>query len=116
MTNREFLNAVKAIENVPADVRAHADNELEKLDARNAKRANQPSKTAVANAPLIEKIKEYLTSTAEPVCSAEIAEALDMTSNKVAALLKNIEGVEVSEKKYNKRKVNAYKLSPATEE
>lgn len=116
MTNREFLNAVKAIENAPADVKAYAENELEKLNARNAKRANQPSKTAIANAPLIEKVKEYLTSTTEPMCSAEIAEVLGMTSNKVASLLKNIEGIEVSDKKYNKRKVNAYKLSPATEE
>ena len=33
-----------------------------------------------------------------------------MTSNKVAALLKNIE-VEVSEKKFNKRKVKAYALA-----
>ena len=76
MTNREFLNAVRTTENVAADVKAHAENELAKLDARNAKRASQPSKTAVANEPLIEKIKEYLASASEPLCSAEIAEAL----------------------------------------
>ena len=110
MTNREFLNAVMAIENVSADVKAHAENEIAKLDARNAKRASQPSKTQVANEPLIEKVKEYLASASEPLCSAEIAEALEMTSNKVAALLKNIE-VEVSEKKFNKRKVKAYALA-----
>lgn len=110
MTNREFLNAVMAIENVSADVKAHAENEIAKLDARNAKRASQPSKTAVANAPLIEAVREYLATATEPKCSAEIAAALEMTSNKVAALLKNIE-VEVSEKTYNKRKVKAYALA-----
>ena len=110
MTNREFLNAVMAIENVSADVKAHAENEIAKLDARNAKRASQPSKTQEANAPLIEKVKEYLASASEPLCSAEIAEALEMTPNKVAALIKNIE-VEVSEKKFNKRKVRAYALA-----
>lgn len=109
MTNREFLNAVMAIENVSADVKAHAENEIAKLDARNAKRASTPSKTQVANAPLIEAVREYLTTATEPMCSAEIATALEMTSNKVAALLKNIE-VEVSEKTYNKRKVKAYAL------
>lgn len=109
MTNREFYNAVIALEEASADVKAHAQTELEKLDARNAKRASQPSKTAVANAPLIQAVREYLKKATEPMCSAEIAEALELTSNKVASLLKNIE-VEVSEKKYNKRKVKAYAL------
>ena len=109
MTNREFFNAVMAIENVSADVKAHAENEIAKLDARNAKRASTPSKTQVANEPLVKAVREYLEKATEPMCSAEIAEALEMTSNKVAALLKNIE-VEVSEKKYNKRKVKAYAL------
>lgn len=109
MTNREFFNAVMAIENVSADVKAHAENEIAKLDARNAKRASTPSKTQVANEPLVKAVREYLAGATEPMCSAEIAEALEMTSNKVAALLKNIE-VEVSEKKFNKRKVKAYAL------
>lgn len=108
MTNREFYNAIINSE-VSADLKAHAENEIAKLDARNAKRASTPSKTAVANAPLIEAVREYLASATEPMCSAEIAAALEMTSNKVAALLKNIE-VEVSEKHYNKRKVKAYAL------
>lgn len=109
MTNREFFNAIINSE-VSADLKAHAENEIAKLDARNAKRASQPSKTAVANEPLIEKVKEHLASASEPLCSAEIAEALEMTSNKVAALIKNID-VEVSEKKFNKRKVKAYALA-----
>ena len=108
MTNREFFNAIINSE-VSADLKAHAQNEIDKLDARNAKRASQPSKTQVANAPLIEAVREYLAGATEPMCSAEIASALEMTSNKVAALLKNIE-VEVSEKHYNKRKVKAYAL------
>lgn len=109
MTNREFYNAVIALESAPADVKAHAENEIAKLDARNAKRASTPSKTQVANEPLVQAVREYLEKATEPMCSAEIAEALEMTSNKVAALLKNIE-VEVSEKKFNKRKVKAYAL------
>lgn len=109
MTNREFFNAVIALESAPADVKAHAENEIAKLDARNAKRASTPSKTQVANEPLVQAVREYLEKATEPMCSAEIAEALEMTSNKVAALIKNIE-VEVSEKKFNKRKVKAYAL------
>lgn len=108
MTNREFFNAIINSE-VSADLKAHAENEIAKLDARNAKRASTPTKTQKENAPLIEAVREYLEKATEPMCSAEIAEALELTSNKVAALLKNIE-VEVSEKHYNKRKVKAYAL------
>lgn len=110
MTQREFMNAVIAIEGISEEVKAHAENEIAKLDARNAKRATTPSKTQKENAPLIEAVRQYLEKADEPKCSAEIAEALEMTSNKVASLIKNIE-VEVSEKKYNKRKVKAYSLT-----
>lgn len=109
MTQREFMNAVIAIEGISEEVKAHAENEIAKLDARNAKRASTPSKTQKENAPLIEAVRQYLENADEPMCSAEIAEALEMTSNKVAALIKSIE-VEVSEKKFNKRKVKAYSL------
>ena len=109
MTQREFYNAI-INSNVSADLIAHAQNEIDKLDARNAKRASQPSKTAVANAPLIEAVREFLANATEPMASAEIAQALELTSNKVAALIKNIE-VEVSEKKLDKRKVKAYALA-----
>lgn len=110
MTNREFLNAVMNAE-IAEELKLHAENELAKLDARNAKRASMPSKTALANAPLIEAVKAHLTEAEEPLCAAEIAGALELTSNKVASLIKTMDGVEVSEKHFNKRKVKAYALA-----
>lgn len=109
MTYREFLNAVKTSE-VAEELKSYADNELVKLDARNAKRSSKPSKTQLANEPLIAQIKEMLIDAKEPLCSAEIAAGLELTSNKVASLIKKIEDVIISEKKYNKRKVKAYSI------
>ena len=62
MTNREFYTAVIAsVDN--DELKAFATEAIEKLDARNAKRASTPSKTQKENAPLIEKIASLLTST-----------------------------------------------------
>lgn len=109
MTNREFLNAI--INSTVADeLKAHAENEIAKLDARNAKRSSKPSKAQIANEPLIAQLKEILAEADEPMCSAELAVCMEVTSNKVASLIKNIEGVIVGEKKYNKRKVKSYAL------
>lgn len=109
MTNREFLNAI--INSTVADeLKTHAENEIAKLDARNAKRSSKPSKTQIANEPLIAQLREILEQAEEPLCSAEIALCMEVTSNKVASLLKKIEGVVVGEKKYNKRKVKSYAL------
>ena len=109
MTNREFLNAVMNSE-VAEELKAHAEKELVKLDARNAKRSSKPSKTQIANEPLIAQIREMLVDANEPLCSAEIGAGLELTSNKVASLVKKIENIVVTEKKYNKRKVKAYAI------
>lgn len=108
MTNREFYNAI-INSNVSNELKNHAQCEIEKLDARNEKRASSPSKTAIANAPLIEKIREFLEKSNEPMCAAEIGKALELTSNKVAAIIYSLD-VEITTKKYDKRKVRAYAL------
>jgi len=92
MTKREFLNAVIA-ETQNVELANFAVTELEKLDARNAKRASKPSKRSLANAPLIEKIKGLLTS--EPMLASEVANALEISPQKASALLKQIEGISV---------------------
>ena len=92
MTNREFYNAV--ITNaITEEVIAHAENALVKLDERNAKRANTPSKTQIANEPIIKAIAEVLTS--EPMRASEIAEAVGISTQKASALVKKVEGVNV---------------------
>ena len=66
MTNRQFLTAI--IEGkMTDDVIEHAKAQLTALDARNEKRKNTPSKTAVANEPIKVAILEYLSTQTEPV-------------------------------------------------
>ena len=92
MTNREFYNAV--ISNaVTEEVIAHAQNALVKLDERNAKRANTPSKTQIANEPIIKAIAEVLTN--EPMLASEIANAVGISTPKASALAKKVEGVNI---------------------
>jgi len=96
MTKREFLNMVIA-ETTNNDVAQFAVEELEKLDARNAKRAEKPSKTQIANEPIIKAIAEVLTS--EPMRASEIAETLGISIYKASALAKKVEGVSVCDVK-----------------
>ena len=91
MTNREFFKAVIANE-ITEDVIAHATSEIEKLDARNAKRANTESKTQIANKPIIEAISRVLTD--EPMLASKIAELCEISTQKASALVKKVEGVQ----------------------
>lgn len=96
MTNREMFTAI--VEgNVTDEVVAKAQEEIAKLDARNEKRKNTPSKKAIENAPIIEAIKGVLTD--EPMTASEIAEKVEISTQKASALLKQVEGVTVSEVK-----------------
>ena len=96
MTNREFFTAI-VNGTLTEDVVAKAHEEIEKLDARNAKRANTPSKTQKENAPLIEKIASLLTS--EPKLASELAKEMEISTQKASALVKKVEGVSVCDVK-----------------
>lgn len=92
MTKREFLNAV-ITETQNEELKAFATSEIEKLDVRNAKRSERPSKTQIANAPIIEAISRVLTD--EPMLASKIAELCGISVNKASALAKKVEGVKV---------------------
>lgn len=91
MTNREFFKAVIANE-ITEEVIAHAESEITKLDARNAKRASTPSKIQKENAPLIAKVATLLTS--EPKLASELAKEMGLSTQKVTPLVKAVEGVQ----------------------
>lgn len=59
MTNREFFTAV-AHNEITAEVIATANELIEKLDARNAKRSSKPSKVALANDVLANELYEMM--------------------------------------------------------
>ena len=109
MTNREFYTAI-VNGTINDEVIAHASNAIAKLDERNAKRASKPSKTSLANEPIKAKILEVLTH--EPKVASEVAELVGISTQKASALLRQIEGLEVSEVKVPKKgKMKGYALA-----
>lgn len=109
MTNREFFeNIINGTIN--EDIVAHAKDAIAKMDARNARRAAAPSKTAIANAPIIEAIMGILTDT--PQVASEIATAVGISTQKASALLRQIDGLAVTDVKVKgKGKVKGYALA-----
>jgi len=109
MTNREFYTAI-VNGTINEDVIAHASSAIEKLDERNAKRASKPSKRSIENESVKAKILEVLTS--EPKVASEVASLVGISTQKASALLRQIEGLEVSEVKVPKKgKQKGYALA-----
>ena len=102
MTNREFFQNVIAMvegKTVATDeVKEKAEALIKALDDRNAKRAEQPSKKAIANKPIIEAIAKVLTD--EPMLASVIAEKISTDETKYSVqkagtLAKQVDGVKV---------------------
>ena len=108
MTKREMFTEI-ANGNITEEIKEMALAEIEKMDARNAKRSATPSKTAVANEPIKARIAEILSE--EPMTAKAIGEAVGITTAKASALLRQIDGVTVTEVKVKGRKVNGYSVA-----
>lgn len=88
MTKREFMEMVIAtVDN--EEMKEFAHKEIETLDRRNAKRAERPSKTALANEPIKAEIAKVLTE--EPQTASVIAEKVGISTQKASALLRQME-------------------------
>ena len=103
MTKREFL---QAIENgvMNDEVKAFATAEIAKMDAKNEARKAKPSKASVENAPLKLKMLELLEDA--PMIGAELAEVLEVSTQKITAIGRQLadEGkVEISDVKVPKK-------------
>ena len=99
MNQREFYNAVIA-ETQNTDIANFAVTALQKMDERNAKRAERPSKTALANEPIKAEIAKVLTN--EPQTASVIASAVGISVQKASALLRQMD-CEVTEIKVPKK-------------
>ena len=92
MTQREFFTAV--INNqmdgteITDEMVTYAKEAIEKLDARNAKRASKPSKKSVENEPIKESIAAYLAEGAH--LASEIASGCDISTSKASALCRQM--------------------------
>lgn len=104
MTNREFYNAI-ANGTMNDEIKAFANNAIIKLDERNAKRSSKPSKTAIENEPIKEKIIEFITKRNEFCIAGAIAEALEISTQKASALCRQL----VNDKKLVEKEVKVPK-------
>lgn len=84
MTIREFYNEV-AKADVSVTVKEFALAEIAKLDARNDKRRNTLTKEQIANVTLKDNMATLLDSNGA-MTAAEIAKAMDLSTQKVSAL------------------------------
>jgi len=89
MTRREFLIAIKNAETLEVELRKFAAEELEKMDKALEKRRAKQSAKALANAPLVEQIKENLLSD-EPLLASAAGEYLGVSVQKASALLRGM--------------------------
>lgn len=117
MTNRDFYNAVITA-NFNAEVTDFAKESLAKLNAKNAKRASTPSKTAIANEPIKAAICEVIaTFNGSPMVAAEIAQKLEISTQKASVLCTKMVGegkLNSTEVKIPKKgKVKGYTLVKA---
>lgn len=76
MTNREFFVAISKCADLTADLREHAEAQLAKLDAANAKRAEIQSKKSKENEPIKTAIFNLLAENGG-MTSPDIADALN---------------------------------------
>ena len=124
MTKREFLNEVIAVIDGTSEVdvlelKEFAKAEIVKLDERNASRSSKPTKTQIENEPIKEKILEVL-STGERMVASAIAERLEISTQKVSALCRQLvesKKLKVEEVKIPKKgKQKAYIVNTAANE
>lgn len=89
MTNREFYTQIMASD-VSADLKAHAEAEIAKLDKRNATRSSKPNKKQIENEPIkveiIDLIKDNGAMIASEIASALSTEDRVISTNKAVAL------------------------------
>lgn len=107
MTNREMFTAIVNGE-ITEEVIAKAHEEIAKLDARNAARKDKPSKKALENEPIKARISEVLTD--EPKTASDIASELELSVQKVSALLRQMDVTVVDVKVKGKGTQKGYSL------
>ena len=87
MTNREFYTMV-ANGTLTEEVITKANEEIAKLDERNAKRASKPSKKSLENEPIKAKIVEFLADGSH--LASEIASGCEISTSKASALCRQL--------------------------
>lgn len=113
MTKREFLNAIVNAD-LDATLKEYALQEIDKLDKRNQQKSSKPTKKQLENESVKLEILSKLEGK-EPTILSEIAEMLDISTQKASALCRQLasdEKLKVTEVKVkNRGKLKAYSLA-----
>jgi hypothetical protein len=119
MTNREFYQDIinflngNDIAHSDTELIEHANGEIEKLNQRNEKRANTPSKAQKENAELLPRVTAFLNEQTAAVTAEDVGLALDITTGKASSLLRGLVAasvVTVEDVKIGKSKRKAYAI------
>lgn len=114
MTSREFYTAILAIADLPADLSAYAQAEIDKLNAKNEKRKTASGEIKEENKPIAEAIVKALAN--GQMLSADLAVAIGATVQKVngvaGEMCKIGTLVKVKVKVKGKGEQTAYALAP----
>lgn len=93
MTNREFLTAIIALENITDELKTEAIARIEKIDATNEARKTKPTQKelekAEANTALLDQIYDEIIG-AEAMPAADIAVAAGISVQKANAMMRKL--------------------------
>lgn len=89
MTNREFYKAIANGE-MNEELKNFALEGIKKLDHKNELRNSKPTKTAKENEPIKARITEILTTNDKPMLASEVASAVEISTQKASALLRQL--------------------------
>lgn len=109
MTNREYLNAILAIEGISENLKTETEARIAKLDEQNEKRKTTQNKKQKENEPIANAILEALTNGA--MLSTDLANAIGQTVPKTNGVALNL----VNEGKITKAKVKVKGKGEQTE-
>ena len=87
MTNREFMGEIVEGAVITAEMAEMAIKAIAAMDKENEKRREKASKTALANAPLVERIVTEILTDA-PQTATEVGAILGTSVQKASALLR----------------------------
>ena len=118
MTNREFYKAVINSE-VSEEIKAFAQEQIDKLDSKNEKRKNTQTKTQKENEGIKTQIVNLIEENGSMVASV-IATKLNISTQKASALCKQLveekELVVTDIKVKNKGTLKQYAIAPTDSE
>jgi Fic family protein len=118
MTNREFFKAIIGSE-VSEEIKAFAQEQIDKLDSKNEKRKNTQTKTQKENEGIKTSIVNLIEENGSMVASV-IATKLNISTQKASALCKQLveekELVVTDIKVKNKGTLKQYAIAPTDSE